>query len=325
MGLLDRPSEPGQPGRAERGDRAERAGQLEADRARPEAREAHDPDERSRAYEAIRAHVAADTPDRAGPAKSADASGQRSYWAEVPRFQAMWAEHEKRWPADRQPAAAADRPPDPPGSYRSDGGFYLNPERHAEASEAIARIRKAEPAISADAQSIERENKHGGWLEGFKHRLKGDDRLKEKVAERLEGEPDKTPTEVLHKVPDAIRYTYCLRPEIYSRGYYDFTEQLESRGYQMYESRGSWDGAEYKGINTRWVTPEGRRFEVQIHTPESYHSKEDVTHRAYERIRNPLVSDGERAELKAFQREVCSHIQIPEGAKDIPDFKREGF
>jgi hypothetical protein len=186
-------------------------------------------------------------------------------------------------------------------------------------------VREAEPGISADVQATERDNRYGGWLEGFGHRLKGEDRLKEKVAERLEGEPDKTPAEILRKVPDAIRYTFCLRPGSYTQGYYDIKDRLESCGYEMYESRNSWGAAEYKGINTRWVTPEGQRFEVQFHTAESFHAKQFVTHGAYERIRNPLVSDQERAELRAFQHEVCSHIQVPDGARGIPDFKKEGF
>ena len=50
--------------------------------------------------------------------------------------------------------------------------------------------------LSADAQAIEQENKHGGWLEGFDHRLKGEDRLEEKVAEKLEA-AGKTAVEVL--------------------------------------------------------------------------------------------------------------------------------
>ena len=75
--------------------------------------------------------------------------------------------------------------PTSPGSYRSNGGFLLSPERHTETIDAISRARKAEPAISADMQTAERENTSGGWLEGFDHRLKGDDRLKEKVAEKL--------------------------------------------------------------------------------------------------------------------------------------------
>ena len=38
-------------------------------------------------------------------------------------------------------------------------------------------------------QATERENTCGGWLAGLEHRLKGEDRLKEKIAEELENAP----------------------------------------------------------------------------------------------------------------------------------------
>jgi hypothetical protein len=64
---------------------------------------------------------------------------------------------------------------------------------------------------------------------------------------------------------------------------------------------------------------------VQFHTPDSFHAKHQVTHAAYERIRNPATSRQELRELHAFQRGVFSRIQVPDGAADIPDFKKKGF
>jgi len=326
LGTLDLPEEPGEPGRAERGDAGDSGDSGYSgdggDRLRP--REMPDPDERQRAYDATRAHVSAETSEGASPGRRLDGPETGGYWDEVPRFLTWSADHQERQPTDRQPAA--DRPADAPGSYRSLGGFYLSPERHAEAVAAIGRVRDTEPGISADMQRVAQENRNGGWLEGFKNRLKGDDRLKEKVAEGLETiGPDARPQEILQQVPDAIRYTFCLRPETYTTGYHEIKERLESLGYEMYERRNSWNGAEYKGLNTRWVTAEGQRFEVQIHTRESFHAKEYITHDAYERIRNPLTSDEERTELKAFQREVCLYIRVPDGAGEISDFKKKGF
>lgn len=73
------------------------------------------------------------------------------------------------------------------------------------------------------------------------------------------------------------------------------------------------------------MTQEGQRFEVQAHTPDSFHAKQHVTHAAYERIRDRLTSDAERAELKSFQRETSSRIEIPDGAPNIPDYEEKGF
>ena len=186
-------------------------------------------------------------------------------------------------------------------------------------------MRKAEPGLSADAQAFVQENDHCGWLAGFEHRLKGEDRLKEKITEKLEAEPRMTASDALREVADAIRYTYCFQPENYTRGYYVIKERFESRGYEMYYSKNWWTNPEYKGINTRWMTQDGERFEVQFHTPDSFHAKHVVTHSAYERIRDPATSRAELRELHAFQRAVSSRIQVPDGAADIPDYKKEGF
>ena len=326
MGFLDLPDQPDEPGRPER------ASMSGADRPALKPRELPGPDERGRVYEAMRAHTSAEkageSSDAAGESRhdqQTDAAGRRDYRGEVPRFMAMWADHETRWPADRR--TTADPSADAPASHHGDGEFRQRSERQAEAAEAIGWVRGAEPGLSADAQAIEQENKdtYGGWLEGFEHRLKGEDRLKEKIAERLEGEPDKSSTEILRKIPDTIRYTFCFQPENYTRGYYDIKDRFENLGYEMYYSKNWWTNPEYKGINTRWATPEGQRFEVQFHAPDSFHAKEYVTHLAYERIRDPTTSRAELRELHAFQREVSSWIQIPDGAADILDYKKEGF
>jgi hypothetical protein len=222
-----------------------------------------DPDERDRAYEAAQAYVSAETPDVPAPSGQHDKTGQWSYRDEVPKFLDMWSDHERRWRRGEQ--TAQDCPADPPGC-----------------ADAIARIREAESACSADARAIEQENKekYGGWLEGFERRLKGEDRLKEKIAAVLEVEPSMTAAEALREVPDAIRYTYSFQSEHYTSGYYDIKERYESRGYEMYYSQNWWTNPEYKGINTRWVSPDGQRFELQFHTPESFHAKHHVTHKA---------------------------------------------
>jgi hypothetical protein len=232
----------------------------------------------------------------------------------------MWADHERRWPQTRRHAA------DPATARRQDDSPQPSPERQAETAEAIGRVREAEPRLSADAQAIEQENKdtYGGWLEGFEQRIKGEDRLEEKVTEQAAAEKDQSASEVLGRIPDVIRYTYCLKSDNYTAGYYDIKERFESRGHEMHYSKNYWTNPEYKGVNTRWETPEGQRFEVQFHTPDSFHAKHHVTHFAYERIRNS-TSRAELRELHAFQREVSSWIQIPDGSTDIPDFTKDGF
>jgi hypothetical protein len=299
---LDRPGQPDEPLRAEQADA------RGPDRPAPKPRELPDPDERGRAYGAMLAHFSGKKADEAPPSQQPDETQRQSYRDEVPRYLDAWADHEKRWPPRSR--AAVDRPADPPGS-----------------ADAIGRVKEAEPTCSADAQAIEQEDKekHGGWLAGFEHRLKGEDRLREKIGAKLEVEPNKTPAQALSQIADAIRYTFCFESENYTKGYYDIKERYESRGYEMYFSQNWWTNPEYKGINTRWVTSEGQRFEVQFHTPDSFDAKHHVTHKAYEQIRDPTTSREELRELHAFQRQVCELIEIPDGATDIPDYRKEGF
>lgn len=218
-----------------------------------------------------------------------------------------------------------DRSRDPAGSWRGDGNQYLSPERHAQAKDVIARVQRSEKGLTEQVTAIEGENACGGWLEGLRFRLKGEDRLKEKIAEKIGHEPNRMPADVVQRMNDAIRYTFCFEITSYTDGYRDIKQRLEARDYSMVYSENHWsDDLEYKGINTRWVTQGGQRFEVQFHTAESFHAKQQVTHRAYERLRNPLTTDVERQELRTFQRDVCCWLTVPEGATYIPDYPRKG-
>jgi len=218
-----------------------------------------------------------------------------------------------------------DRSRDPAGSWRGDGNQYLSPEQHARAKDEIINVREREAALTKQMGDVQRENSYGGWLEGLAHRRKGDDRLKEKIANELGITPAMKPADAISRLNDAIRYTFCFEPANYSDGYQDVKQRLEASEYQMVYSKNHWrDDPEYKGINTRWVTSDGQRFEVQFHTAESYEAKQHITHKSYERLRNPLTQDDERVELEAFQREVCLWIKVPGGADDILDYGTEG-
>ena len=267
--------------------------------------------------------VDADIPRRGDGSDREPDAIKRDYWSEVPRFLRTWADHVRRWPAERV-AVAVDRSRDPEGSWRGNGNQYLSPQEHAEAKDVIARVLQTEEALTKRMGDAERENSSGGWLAGLEFRLKGEDRLKEKIAEKVEHEPGRTPVEALGKINDAIRYTFCFEAASYADGYQEVKHWLEARNHMMVYSKNHWrDDPEYKGVNTRWITTEGQRFEIQFHTAESFHAKQQVTHKCYERLRNPLTSDDERQELRAFQRDVCSRLGVPEGAAVISDYPPE--
>lgn len=265
----------------------------------------------------------AGTADRAGrPDRPAETGG---YWDRVPGFRQRWAEHLARWPDERTAAAGPDRAVadgDPPGAWRGRGGQYLSPEQHAAVREVLAGTRESERQISADLRAVERENTRGARLAGWEFRLKGEERLKEKIAAKIEHEPGRSPEAALRGVNDAIRYTFWARPDSYADAYQDVAALLRERGYSMVYSKNHWrDDPEYKGINTRWAAPGGQRFEVQFHTGESLHAKQEITHDSYDRIRQPTTGRPERRVLEDFQRSVSAAIPTPRDALRIPDYE----
>jgi hypothetical protein len=157
-------------------------------------------------------------------------------------------------------------------------------------------------------------------LAGLEYRLKGKERLTEKI-EREVQKSQRTVGEAFGDVKDAIRYTFVYSEAQYAAGVYADCDRLEQAGFERFDRRNSWNEKEYKGINSRWRSPgESQIFEVQFHTQASLDAKEE-THTAYERIRSLPEGHEEVDRLQAFQCEVSSKIPIPLGATEIPDYR----
>jgi hypothetical protein len=148
--------------------------------------------------------------------------------------------------------------------------------------------------------------------------LKGEDRLKEKIADELAA-PGLSVREALAKVSDAVRFTFTYSPQRYAGGVQADVARLKSEGFELIKLKNFWTDEQYKGVNSQWRRPEtGLRLEVQFHTQESLEAKE-LTHGAYERIRGS-VTPSERAELEDFQRRANAFLATPEGTAHIEDY-----
>ncbi len=232
----------------------------------------------------------------------------------------MWTAHTERWP--RPAASDRSHPDDPPGSWRGKGDRHLSAEDNAQADQVIGLLQECEPAVTDLLQDLQEQSPFGARLIGLEHRLKGPDRLKEKLADGLQVEDVADVPEATESIFDAVRYTFCIGIECYAEGYADVHERLESTGHRMVFRANRWIGdPEYRGMNTRWVTPDGDRFELQFHTPESFFAKEVLTHHPYERLREPETSAAERVELKEYQQLVCTAVPVPAQLTDILDVR----
>jgi hypothetical protein len=262
---------------------------------------------------------AQDAQDAQDQRDAQDAQDARGAWERaVPELRGAWEAHKQRYP-DRERATAQTQPD---GSWSGDGERRLSPEQNAEVSREYHRIREIGrlgiiPGLCAVEAAVPARS-----LAGFEHRFKGEDRLKEKIADQVRSTPGITPTKALGLIPDAVRFTLEYRDTDYTPGVIKDTERLEEEGFILVERRNTWASEQYKGINSRWREPDsGIVFEIQFHTQASLEAKE-LTHKAYERIRS-TAKDPELAELRAFQKRVNSLVPIPPDVSDIANYPAE--
>ena len=126
--------------------------------------------------------------DEAGPDAEAPAAGApdaadsraRDAWAEaVTELRAEWEKHEQRFPERSRPTPAAQLD----GGWLADGDRRLTPEQNADASKACEDIRtEGKEVILPALQRVEAADPDRR-LAGLEHMLKGEDRLKEKIAD----------------------------------------------------------------------------------------------------------------------------------------------
>ncbi|MCL2584478.1 MAG: hypothetical protein FWE35_18695, partial [Streptosporangiales bacterium] len=112
---------------------------------------------------------------------------------------------------------------------------------HNEITPALRRIESADPT------------RH---LVGLENRLKGEDRLAEKVESIMAEQPDMTCQDAFATVKDAIRFTLQYPEDKYADGVCADVDRFKEEGFGLVDLRNTWSSQEYKGINTRWKSAE---------------------------------------------------------------------
>jgi hypothetical protein len=167
----------------------------------------------------------------------------RQAWAEaVPKLRENWEEHKEKYP-ERSRAAPHTQPD---GSWAGEGDRRLTPEQNAEATKACADLRdEAGQVILPAMRRVEEVSPHGR-LAGLEHMLKGEDRLKEKIAEAMEV-PGVTVREAVDLVPDAVRFTLIHDSERYAEGVLADVDRLKAEGFELIKLKNLWHADQYKG------------------------------------------------------------------------------
>ena len=223
MGSLDLPDQPDEPGRAEPLATAARAG-------------------RGSGRCPIRTNAAGPTRrcGRASPRKRRrrlclgrrpDGTDQRSYGDEVPRFLDMGAEPDR---SGGLPSGAPHRIARPTPRILPQRGRVLPEPRSGTRKRSRQSAGYGKPSRRSRPMSAQPSRRIGtaaGWrASNAASRARTASRRRSRKAGGVS--PDKRPAEIA-KVPDAIRYTFCVRPETYTAAT-TTSRRLESRGYEMY-------------------------------------------------------------------------------------------
>jgi hypothetical protein len=225
----------------------------------------------------------------------------------------------------------ADQNRDLPGKDASHGetGSAVRVERALEHRSTVDAVNRAyaidqgyarvqeieEKTVTPAMRRIEAEDPDR-ILVGLENRLKGRQRVEEKVAHD-EQKKGLSAEQAFADMKDVIRYTLLYPEDKYTSGVQAGAQRLKDEGAEFVDSRNTWTSEQYKGINSWWREgSSGQLYEVQFHTQASFDAKQE-THAAYQRLRTLPDDTEEVRDLRAYQREVNAKIPIPPGAPDI--------
>jgi len=275
---------------------------------------------RQQYYAELRVKVSREESAAARQVTAEEQAAAEEWQGKVAESRWMWSEYQSKWPPAER--SSPDRSTGSPGSWHGDGNRLLEAAENSRVEAECDRIAKREEdRISPAMRSIESQDpdRH---LVGFEDRLKGRDRIKEKVYNGIKLLKH-SPEEAVSLVPDTIRFTFQYRESRYTQGVWTEIERLKGEGFDLDKLKNYWSDDKYKGINSTWIEPNsGQRFEVQFHTRISFEAKQ-LTHTAYEQIRSKQANAFEELVLEAFEKKVTADVPVPPGAADIPDYRKE--
>ena len=121
-------------------------------------------------------------------------------------------------------------------------------------------------------------------------------------------------------ISDIVRYTVASTADTLTEDFEAFKSALEAKGYKPVKIKNTWDTFSkqnaYRGVNTVFMSPDGQKFELQFHTPESFDVKERQ-HGLYEEQRSPDTPAARKQELTDIMYGNAEHMTRPKGVERI--------
>ena len=174
-----------------------------------------------------------------------------------------------------------------------------------------------EPAITEALKKIAEANKLK--MEGLENRIKTKASYLRKINKKTRGSTDpKIIKGITESANDTIRYTYMGEPEKLVDNFETVSRELKDQGYTLIDINNTWLDKKnpYNGLNTTFETPNGQKFEIQFHTPESLRIKEEM-HKLYEEQRLETTPPQRKVELMQQMADMAEGMQAPAGIEKI--------
>lgn len=167
-----------------------------------------------------------------------------------------------------------------------------------------------EPEVTCHVKAVAK--KVGADITGLEYRIKGKESYLRKIRSNYNPEGNE------YEVKDILRYTYTAGHDKLTEVVVKSVETHSSMGYNTDVIKNYWLNKRnpYNGINTIVKSPNGQKFEIQYHTPESYLAK-DAMHGLYEKWRIMDKSSLEAVELRKQMYQISSRMKIPKNISEV--------
>lgn len=177
---------------------------------------------------------------------------------------------------------------------------------------------KNEPIVTENV--VKAMKAGGGYPERLDTAVKSLSSLTRKIRSDLLEKSDESPESVAADMKDVVRYT-CVVP---METYWEDGDRVRDTLLNASHSDGIFEGGEcallkdprywrkdeYLGRNMAFESPDGQKFEVQIHTKDSLEAAEK-THPLYEKKRADDTPQPERDRLQVEMNKIFSKVPIP--------------
>ncbi len=204
-----------------------------------------------------------------------------------------------RKPEEEAPAAEAEK---------EDKLSKYSPEVRALAAKILDRARSEDPETTKMLKEISGEL--GGEMAGLEFRIKGEESLCRKITNEAV-EDGISADESAAKVTDALRYTVTYEPDQLVDKSKAMQAKLKEKGFVKYDDK--WrnyfgPGGIYHGYNTvMWNPDTGQKFELQYHTPESFHIKHNIVYPMYVQWQTLIANNPQNA---ALSKEMTAAVKF---------------